>query len=86
MEEYRKRLVEVDEILNHLTINDYSKIPFDIIKTIKENKDSKYKWTFDENKKVEGAIIVAECGIVLADLLKGIIIIIKETFDETKGK
>lgn len=33
-----------------------------------------------------GAILVADCGIVVADLLRGIIIIIKETFDEIKGK
>lgn len=33
-----------------------------------------------------GAIIVAECGIVVVDLLKDIIITIKKTFDEVKGK
>lgn len=52
MQEYSKRLVEVDEVLNHLTINEYSKIPFDIIKIIKENKDTEYKWSFNENKRI----------------------------------
>lgn len=52
MEAYSKRLVEVDEVLNHLTINDYSKIPYDIIRIIKENKDTEYKWSFNENKRI----------------------------------
>lgn len=52
MEDYSKRLVEVDEVLNHLTITEYSKIPFDIIKIIKDNRDTEYKWSFNENKKI----------------------------------
>ena len=37
MVDYNKRLVEVDEILNYLSIEDYEKRPKDVIEIIKKN-------------------------------------------------
>ena len=34
---YRKALVEIDEIINYLSINDYCKIPYDVIDMIQTN-------------------------------------------------
>lgn len=48
--EYEKCLVEVDEVLNHLSKEDLNKIPEDILKGIKEHKDKEYTWKYDESK------------------------------------
>lgn len=53
MEDFNKRLVEVDVILSYLSDEDYKKIPFDVIKIIKENKDTQYIWNFDESKPLK---------------------------------
>ena len=53
MVDYNKRLVEVDEILNYLSEEDYEKIPKDIIEVIKENKDTEYTWKYDTSKSLK---------------------------------
>ena len=53
MTDYSKRLVEVDEILKHLSQSDYDKIPEEIKDAIKENKDREYQWEYDETKKLK---------------------------------
>ena len=53
MEEYSKRLTEVDEILNYLDFSFYNKIPKDIINVIKENKDKNYTWKYDKTKELK---------------------------------
>lgn len=50
MIEYSKRLVEVDEILNYLSYENLIKIPENIRKAIKENKDKEYVWKYDKSK------------------------------------
>ena len=53
MIEYNKRLVEVDEILKHLSKSDYNKIPEEIKEAIDKNKDKTYKWKYDNTKKLK---------------------------------
>lgn len=53
MVDYNKRLVEVDEILNHLSEEDLMKIPEEVRIAIKENKDKEYSWEYDETKTLE---------------------------------
>ncbi len=53
MIEYSKRLVEVDEILKHLSKDDLAKIPQDIKKMISEEKDKNYIWKYDETKSLK---------------------------------
>lgn len=53
MKEYNKKLVEVDEILKHLSQENYNKIPEEIKVAIAENKDKEYKWTYDDTKKLK---------------------------------
>ena len=48
--EYKKCLVELDEILNYLKDEDLRKIPYDIRKAINEKKDKQYNWHYDESK------------------------------------
>lgn len=51
--EYEKCLVEVDEVLNHLSKEELNKIPEDVLKGIKKHKDKEYMWKYDENKQLE---------------------------------
>lgn len=53
MKEYNKKLVEVDEILKHLSQENYNKIPEEIKVAIAENRDKEYKWTYDDTKKLK---------------------------------
>lgn len=53
MIDYKKRFVEVDEIIKNLPKKDFSKIPKDLIDLIRKNKDSEYIWKYDNNKKLE---------------------------------
>ena len=50
---YKKRLVEVDEVLEHLSEENLSKIPLEIRQAIKENKDKNYVWKYDETKELK---------------------------------
>ena len=51
--EYEKCLVEVDEVLNHLSKEELNKIPEDVLKGIKKRKDKEYMWKYDESKRLE---------------------------------
>ena len=53
MIDFSKRFVEVDEILKYLSEADYKKIPTDVIKYIKSNKDKTYTWKYDTSKKLK---------------------------------
>lgn len=50
---HEKCFVEVDKILNHLKEEDYNKIPKHVIKAIKDNRDLKYIWEYDETKELK---------------------------------
>ena len=49
--EYKKCLVELDEVLKHLSKEDLKKIPIHILKAIKEKKDTKYVWKYNETEE-----------------------------------
>lgn len=57
MIEYKKRLTEVEVILNHLSKQDFNKIPKELINAIVENKDNEYVWNYDENKTLKEQIL-----------------------------
>lgn len=66
MVDYAKRLVEVDEILNHLSYQYKNKIPKDILEIIKQNKDENYHWKFDNKKKLYQQDIPRETIAILS--------------------
>ena len=51
--EYTKCLVELDEILNYLSLENLVKIPIEIRNSIKEQKDKEYIWKYDETKELK---------------------------------
>ena len=51
--EYTKCLVELDEILNYLSVENLEKIPIEIRNSINEHKDKEYIWKYDETKELK---------------------------------
>lgn len=51
--EDEKCLVELNEVLKRLDDDDLNKIPLEIIEAINSKKDKKYKWQYDDSKKLE---------------------------------
>lgn len=51
--EYKKCLVQVDEILKYLSDENLQKIPYEIRDTIKNEKDNLYLWRYDESKELK---------------------------------
>ena len=68
MIDYSKRLVEVDEILNYLSKEDYNRIPEQIKKIIRENKSKEYIWKYDENKKLKEQNVSSDTIAILSYL------------------
>lgn len=68
MVDYKKRLVEVDEILNYLSEEDYNKIPEDIKNIIQENKDREYIWKYDETKELKDQDVDRDTIVILSYL------------------
>ena len=68
MIDYNKRLVEVDEILTHLSEEDLNKIPEDVRTLIKDNKDKNYIWKFDETKELGEQNLNRDTVIILSYL------------------
>jgi len=68
MVDYNKRLVEVDEVLNYLSEEDFQKIPEDIRQIIKENKDKEYVWEYDESKELKDQGLSRDTIIILSYL------------------
>jgi len=63
---YKKCLVEVDEILKHLSEEDYKKIPINILNIIKENKDKTYVWEYDETKSLREQMLSRDTVVILS--------------------
>lgn len=68
MKEYSKRLVEVDEILKHMSKKDLEKIPKEVLSIIRDNKDSKYIWNYDKTKSLKNQNINKDTISILSYL------------------
>ena len=51
--EYKKCLVQLDEVLNYLSIENIEKIPLEIRNSIKQQKDKEYNWKYDKSKALK---------------------------------
>lgn len=68
MVDYKKRLVEVDEILNYLSEEELLKIPEEVKNIIKENKDREYFWKYDISKELKDQNLNRDTIIILSYL------------------
>lgn len=66
MIDYKKRFVEVDEILKNLPQEEFNKIPSCLIRLIKENKDFNYRWNYDKSKKITSQNLHRDTIAILA--------------------
>lgn len=48
-----RALVEVEAILNELGLDEYSRIPDDVLDFVTENKDNNYTWKYNYNESLE---------------------------------
>ena len=64
--EDKKVLTEVYEILKHLSNENYTKIPNNVINLIKENKDENYIWRYDTAKSLTEQNISRDAVAVLS--------------------
>lgn len=67
---YKKALVEVEAVLDCLNIEDYNKIPKEIINKIKENKDQAYKYEYDKSLQFDRWNFMDETKAILYNLSK----------------
>ena len=67
---YKKAFVEVQAVLNCLDIDDYKKIPIDIINALEENKEKNYKYDYDESLEYSSWNLMAETKAILYNLYK----------------
>ena len=68
MDDYKKTLVQVDEVLNYLPEEDLEKIPDEIKNIIKNEKDKDYSWKYDTSKKLKDQNINRDTIIFLSYL------------------
>ena len=66
MIDYKKRFVEVDEIIKNMPKEDFDKIPNDLISIIRKNKDSNYVWKYDKSKKLADQNLSKDTIAILA--------------------
>lgn len=64
--EETKCLVELDEILEHLSYEDLKKIPYEIRKAIKDKKDKQYIWHYDNSKSLSSQNINRRTIVMLS--------------------
>ncbi len=67
---YNKALVEVEVALNCLNIEDYQKIPQDVISAIEENKDENYTYEYNEDLDYEDWEFMSESKAILYNIFK----------------
>jgi len=66
MIDYKRRFVEVDEIIKNMPKKDFDKIPNDLIRIIRKNKDSDYIWKYDKSKKLTSQNLHKDTIAILA--------------------
>ena len=66
MIDYKKRFVEIDEIIKNMPKEEFDKIPNDLISIIRKNKDSNYVWKYDKSKKLADQNLSKDTIAILA--------------------
>ena len=67
---YHKAYVEVLEVLKYIPKEDLEKVPKDIIQTLENKKDMKYKYELNKNISFENQILMNETKAILANFFR----------------
>lgn len=68
--EYANAYSEVLEVLNHMSKEDYNKIPKDMLEMFQNNCNNEYRFRYDLNKKFEEQEISRRAKLILAILFR----------------
>ncbi len=68
--EYNKAFTEVYTILKFLNIEEYKKIPKDIIEVIETNRDLEYEFIYNEKAELQEQKILVETKAVLFNIFR----------------
>lgn len=68
--EYANAYSEVLEVLNHMSKEDYNKIPKDMLEMFQTNCNNEYQFRYDLNKKFEEQGISKRAKLILAILFR----------------
>lgn len=69
-ERYRRAYVEVLEIINNFSEEEYNKIPKEKIEFYESNKDKDYKFTFDPSKDLNEQNVSKEAKAIIVTLFR----------------
>lgn len=67
---YETAFSEVYEILQYLEKDEYKKIPSDLIETIKNNRNKKYLYNIDSEKKLKEQQMLPETKAILFNIFR----------------
>lgn len=67
---YSKVYREVIEYLNHLSKEEYNKIPKELINYFESNMDKDYNYKIDIDKKIEQQVMLPETAIIIVMLFE----------------
>lgn len=84
-DKYSKAYTEVIEILKHIPVCEYNKIPKDIISQFNRYKDNNYVFTFDESKPIEQQNISREANAIIISVFNDYFAT-KEQYNEINKK
>ena len=68
--EYANAYSEVLEVLNHMSKEDYNKIPKDMLEMFQTNCNNEYQFRYDLNKEFEEQGISKRAKLILAILFR----------------
>ena len=70
MTKYKNAYTEVYEIIKQLDEEEYNKIPSEVIKAIKENRNTEYEFDLDEDIELKDQELLPETKAILFNLFR----------------
>ncbi len=70
MNNYNEACTEVSTILSHLNMEEYKKIPKEVIETIEKSKNKEYVFIYDENVELRKQKLLKETRAILFNLFR----------------
>ena len=70
MNNYNEACTELSTILSHLNMEEYKKIPKEVIETIEKSKNKEYVFIYDENVELRKQKLLKETRAILFNLFR----------------
>ena len=69
MNDLKVSFSELDELLKHISTDDWEKIPDNVLFYIRDNKSKEYVWQYDETKPIEEQNVSPESFFLLTYIM-----------------